>query len=99
MASAGPPGDGITSTKPSGGGWSPCAAAYSITARGCSVTLGRLDLQQLVGGGVRVELACRDFLHQLVETLATAPLLGAGPEPFVHDRPELVAQARVAAAL
>ena len=99
MASAGPPGDGMTSTKPSGGGWSPCAAACSITARGCSVTLGRLGLQQLVGGGVRVELSCRDLRHQSIEPLAAAPLLGARPEPLVHDGPQLLAQARVAPAL
>src|SRR5947208_11202105 len=99
MASAGPPGDGMTSTKPSGGGWSPCAAASNITARGCSVTSGRLDLQQLVGGGVRVELSCRDLRHQPVETLAVAPLFGACPESLVHDRPQLVAQALVAPAL
>src|SRR5436190_9113121 len=99
IASAGPPGDGITSTKPSGGGWSPCAAACSITARGCSVTSGRLDLQQLVGGGVRVDLACRDLLHQPVEPLATTALVGAGPQSLVDDRPQLLAQPRVAAAL
>src|SRR5437763_7091634 len=99
MASAGPPGDGMTSTKPSGGGWSPCAAACSITARGCSVTSGRLDLQQLVGGGVRIELSCRDLCHQPVETLAVAPLFGARPQSLVHDRPQLLAQAFVAPAL
>src|SRR5438105_931455 len=96
MASAGPPGDGMTSTKPSGGGWSPCAAASSITARGCSVTSGRLDLQQLVGGGVRIELSCRDLRHKSVETLAVAPLLGACPQSLVHDRSQLLAQALVA---
>src|SRR5204863_435768 len=99
MASAGPPGDGMTSTKPSGGGWSPCAAACSITARGCSVTLGRLGLQQLVGGGVGVELSCRDLRHQSIEPLAAAPLLGVRPEPLVHDGPQLLAQARVAPTL
>src|SRR5256885_7345168 len=99
MASAGPPGDGITSTRPSGGGWSPCAAASSITARGCSVTSGRLDLQQLVGGGVRIELSCRDLRHQSVETLAVAPLVGACPQPLVHDRSQLLAQALVAPTL
>src|SRR2546429_3767319 len=99
MASAGPPGDGMTSTKPSGGGWSPCAAASSITASGCSVTSGRLDLQQLVGGGVRIELSCRDLRHQSVETLAVAPLVGAYPQPLVHDRSQLLAQALVAPAL
>src|SRR5262245_57746192 len=99
MASAGPPGDGRTSTKPSGGGWSPCAAASSITARGCTVTVSRLDLQQLVGSGVWVELPCGDLLHEPVEQLAAAALFRPRSQPFVHDGAQLAAQPCIAPSL
>src|SRR5262245_1822552 len=99
IASAGPPGDGRTSTKPSGGGCSPCAAESSITARGCTVTVSRLGLQQLVGSGVRVEPPGSDLLHEPVEPFAPAALFRSPAQPFAHDGSQLVPQPCITPAL
>src|SRR5262249_9311058 len=69
---------------PQGGAWAPGS---------------RLDLQQLVGSGEGVELACGHLPHEPVELLAAAALLCSRSEPLVHDRAQLVSQPRPAPSL
>src|SRR5207302_1464129 len=83
----------MTSTKPSGGGWLPWAAACSISASGCSSTAGRLGRQQLLGSGVGVELARGDLGQESLEALAAAPRVGALAQSLEHDGAQLLPSA------